>query len=305
MTSREVCAGIATDLEREVSNVEELLREAEQADWQRMPGDSSGNVARAERKITWVQEALAFVLSALADRLMVYCEHLQLPSTRARVVEWAERWADDRRGETREFHNDENDGRDSPAFDELEPSIKAVLTIVRPGIIRRDTADKRQRKSLEHALRSLAKVCYERGVTPTKEADIRRVMHSHLEAMFPDYSRTATVTKPLMSFHADGGVPSLRALIECKFVPSATSVSTAVHGLTEDLSGYGGSREWRHFYSVVYLTAPFATEGQFSRALGASGNAGNWTTILVTGPGKGPSRRRKDRHPGRTRSRPS
>jgi DpnII restriction endonuclease len=138
---------------------------------------------------------------------------------------------------------------------------------------------------LEYSLRSLAKLCFDQRVVPTKEADIQRVMHNHLSAVFPDYSKTVTIPKGLVSFKPDGGVPSLRAAIEYKFVASRKDVAEAVHGLHEDVTGYARSRDWRYLYSVVYLTRPFATEGQFERALGSAGRD-RWTTILVTGIGK-------------------
>jgi len=108
-------------------------------------------------------------------------------------------------------------------------------------------------------------------------------MHSHLENVFPDYTRTLAVAKPLMSFRPDGGITSLKTAIECKFVAKEKDLKTALHGLTEDLSGYSGSLDWTHFYSVIYMSRPYAVEGQFIHSLGESGNAGHWTTIVVTG----------------------
>jgi hypothetical protein len=120
---------------------------------------------------------------------------------------------------------------------------------------------------------------------PSNEHDVQQVLHSHLEGVFPDYTRTVTISKPLVSFRADGGVISLKSAIECKFVATKEEVGTAMHGLTEDLSGYSGSEDWKHFYSVVYMTEAFAIEGQMERALDLSNNAGSWKTILVTGAG--------------------
>jgi hypothetical protein len=284
--------GIVADLELQISGFRELMREAEKETlrtWYERGTEPS-------RRLHDIEEQIESVLTELAERTLVYCEHLLLPGTRARVLEWMQRWPADKRGVIKDFHTDDNDGVFSPAFDEICDSVQAIITLLRPGRGPVDTRDRNRRELLEHSLRSLAKLCFDQGVTPTKEADVKRVMHNHLAAVFSDYSQNVTIAKPVASFKPDGGILSLRAAIECKFVSSKKGAATAIRGLTEDLSGYAGTRDWRHFYSVVYLSAPFATEGQFSRALDASGNAGSWTTILVTG---GSSRRQRVQQRGR------
>src|ERR1051325_942129 len=248
-------ASMAEDLRRHQKTVYDLLGEAEQYDMHRHFGGAGADAQqRLKHKIDDIEEQLADILDALAERAMVYCEHLGLNGTRDRLSDWVGRWPPGKRGETKEYHTDEADGRSAPAFNELSRIIEALLTLLRPRAIRIDPVERRHRELLEYSLRSLAKVCYERKVTPRKEHDIQDVMHSHLAAVFADYTQQITLAKPLVSFRPDGGVPSLRAAIECKFVSSQRDVATAIHGLTEDLSGYSGTRDWRHFYSVVYLT---------------------------------------------------
>jgi hypothetical protein len=65
---------------------------------------------------------------------------------------------------------------------------------------------------------------------------VQTVLHSHLEGVYPDYTKTVTIARPLVSFRADGGVVSLKVAIECKFVASQMELASAIHRLTEDIS---------------------------------------------------------------------
>jgi len=122
-------------------------------------------------------------------------------------------------------------------------------------------------------------------MVPKKEADVQRVLHDHLETIFPDYNRGITLPKGLKSFVPDGAIRSLEVLIEIKFVDSKRKVAQIFSGIMEDLSGYGGSRDWTRFYSLVYQTEPFINESRFDRSLKLSGNASSWKPIVVVGPG--------------------
>lgn len=278
-------SGMAADLESLVDRIQSIIRELEHVDMNEMLSDEP-NAARFETARTELHDALGYVIETLATRLLLYAEALNLPLTRGEVLHWRSRWTAERIRESRVWGTSEADGRESIPYNELRGVVDGILAMVSPEHV--PAPDPRGRTDLdllEHCLRSLAKICRERGVAPHSEHELQAVLHSHLEAVFDDYTRSVTISKPLVSFKPDGGVVSLRAAIECKFVDSADEARVAIHGLTEDLSGYAGSSDWVHFYSVVYMTGPYATEGQFQRALGLSGNAGAWKTVLVTGEG--------------------
>lgn len=232
------------------------------------------------------RETVAALTDSLATRTAVYADALGLPETQRLIRDWRASWPQDRLAETKHWSTSEADGVESPAFTALSQILDPILVLTRPADAPPpDPELRRGIDVLEHALRSLAKLCRDRQVVPSRESEVQKVLHSHLEGMFPDYVRTPTISKPLLSFEPDGGIPSLRAAIECKYIATDVEVKTAIHGLTEDLSGYAGSTEWTRFYSVCYMTEAFTVEGSFSAALGSSGNAGSWTTILVTGAG--------------------
>jgi REase_DpnII-MboI len=165
---------------------------------------------------------------------------------------------------------------------QLVDEILQVIGAGSKGVLGEDSADIR---TLEYILRSTQQILEARGVVPTKELDIKRVLHDHLESTFPDYSREIKLPKGLKSFVPDGAIPSLEVLIEVKFVDSKRKMAPIFSGIMEDLSGYGGSRDWTRYYSVVYQTEPFVNEIRFDRSLRLSGNAGSWKPIVVVGPG--------------------
>jgi hypothetical protein len=163
--------------------------------------------------------------------------------------------------------------------------IDEILQVVgagSEGVLEEDSAGI---KTLEYVLGSTSQIVTARGVVPRKESDVQRVLHEHLESTFPDYSREIKLPKGLKSFIPDGAIRSLEALIEVKFVDSKRKVALIFSGIMEDLSGYGGLRDWTRFYSVVYQTGPFVNATRFDRSLRLSGNAGSWKPIHVVGPG--------------------
>jgi hypothetical protein len=120
--------GIVADLEGSLEDITRFLGEAESADNLRNFGRPPQEALdRAKQMIDAAQEAIGSVLGSLAERMAVYCEHLHLPATRSRLLEWLSRWPETTRGGTNECHTENYDGRECPAFDELEPIIQAIL----------------------------------------------------------------------------------------------------------------------------------------------------------------------------------
>jgi REase_DpnII-MboI len=282
---------IAHDLEALVSRAQALLFDIEHLGYAYYRGnDAEGEAqwrADLDQEEKELQDALKYVLGTLVTRLVIYTDALRLTECRRLVDDWRSRWKDEDLSKTHHWSTTEGDGMESRPLNDLRPIVDGLLVLTQPEEAPPpEPVQRKDREFLEHALRSLAKLCRDRNVIPVKEHDVQQVLHSHLEGIFADYTRSASIDKPLVSFKADGGIPSLGAAIECKFVSSEAEVKTAVHGLTEDLSGYAGSKVWTHFFTVVYMTEAFATEGQFRKALGSSGHAGAWTTILVTGSGQ-------------------
>jgi hypothetical protein len=169
---------------------------------------------------------------------------------------------------------------ESSAIDEVEMFICALLRT------QGDASDPNGHAAaeLERHLRKTAVIIRREGVVPKREHDVQAVMHKHLKNVFDGFVKNPSFATPLVTFKPDCGINDLQAAIEFKYVETDDEMKIAFHGILEDLSGYK-SKDWTRFFSVVYMTAPFETEGRFHQAIQATGNARGWTTILVTGPG--------------------
>ena len=151
---------------------------------------------------------------------------------------------------------------------------------------RRDAQRDAQLEFVETIMKSLPVTIKELSETPAKEHDVQAHLNRHLKAAFPSFVFNPSISKPIAKFVPDCGIIDLGLAIEVKFVDSAAEFKNAYRGITEDLSGYAGSKDWTRFYSYVYMTGAHGTSGSFTKGIGAHGTAGSWRTVVVTGPGQ-------------------
>jgi len=137
---------------------------------------------------------------------------------------------------------------------------------------------------LETILKKTPFLLQRRQIQPRNEKDIRSVMHDYLGAFFTEYKNHVTIPGVIRDFKPDGGVRNLKAAIEFKFAGTHAEVRQAMAGVFEDISGYAGSLDWIHFYSVIYQTSAFESEDRVKSELSRSGNV-TWKALLVTGKG--------------------
>jgi hypothetical protein len=164
----------------------------------------------------------------------------------------------------------------------LETVVQGMKGAIGEGI---SSAEGFELAKFEAILKKTAYVVrHQRSITPQSEKDIRDVMHDYLSVFFPGYTTKLTIAKPIKTFIPDGGVPSLKAAIEFKFATSEKEVKQALDGIYADMIGYGGSQDWKRFYTVVYQTDEFVAEDAFREAI-LPGGRGTWTPILRTAPG--------------------
>lgn len=283
------CPSIADDLQRIVADVDRALAAIEDLD--RFPAldahETAQEALRKDRERSY-EETIHYLIGTTLVRLLVYADALNLPHIHDFLGAWKSKWPESTWSTTECWFTPEADGRYSPPFSELRGVIDAITIVSRPTDTSPPELERRGHFHLEHALRSIAKICRERNIVPSKESDLQTVVHSHLEGIFPDYVRNVQISKPILNFRPDGGVPSLKTAIECKLITSEQAVKIALHGLMEDLSGYAGSSEWQRYYTLCYMSDAFAVEGQITQALRASGNADRWSVVLVTGTSQNP-----------------
>jgi hypothetical protein len=136
---------------------------------------------------------------------------------------------------------------------------------------------------LEEMLRDTPTLVHRRGVNPTNELDLQKIMFDYLNACFPSFRKNPPIGGALKVFVPDCGIASVGAAIEFKFVHTKSQMGVAFSGVAEDTAGYKGSKDWTRFYTVIYQTEPFMLESHLRHDLKRVG-ATTWTGIIVNGP---------------------
>jgi hypothetical protein len=96
------------------------------------------------------------------------------------------------------------------------------------------------------------------------------------------------VPKAVKYFIPDTGLPSMRTLVEYKFVPSEKDASRIANEILADTRGYK-SNEWDRFVFLIYETHRFRRESEWNQLLEQCGTAHNAQAIVICG--ESPKRR--------------
>ena len=245
--------------------------------------------ARAEEHLV----ALEWRLRRLLLSAQVFLEMADLPQTRSKLL------ADFETRDLRELTVDSYEGETfatSPAREHLAAVLEPLLIAfgaLRPTRAKSSSAQ----RLLIDLLRDTATIVQAYGVVPTREIDIQTVMHRLLKAVFPTFSPSVTLAKPIKSFKPDCCVLSLQTAIEFKFADKQQEIPTEFDQLCADLSGYAGSKDFPFKVAVLYQTSPFISERQLKAAIGMTGHGTSWDLVVVTGPGARPQRKKSRPEP--------
>ena len=147
-----------------------------------------------------------------------------------------------------------------------------------------------RRKQFEGILLNTPKIVKDRLVEPSNEAEVRKCVYDLLIHVFHDAVRETSIIQGTKTYKPDIGIKSLKTAVEYKFADSAEEVKKAIGGLYEDMRGYAGSEDWKHFFAVVYMTDAFFTQQQIMAEFKHTSADENWKPILVIGKG---ARKRK------------
>lgn len=107
------------------------------------------------------------------------------------------------------------------------------------------------------------KNCFE---PPKNESDVHNRIEMILRSIYPDVQRKPPISGSVKSFIPDTGIPSLKALIEYKFLSDAKQAPTIADEILADVSGYRRD-SWRHLIFVIYETRRFKSEHEWQQLL--------------------------------------
>ncbi|MFM0489072.1 PD-(D/E)XK nuclease domain-containing protein [Paraburkholderia graminis] len=146
-------------------------------------------------------------------------------------------------------------------------------------------SETKERTILMGVLQNTPKIVYDRKVMPESEADVKNCVYELLIHVFPDTVREVPISQVTKTYKPDIGIKSLKTAVEYKYAVSAEEAKKIIGGIYEDIKGYGGSEDWKHFYAVLYMTEPFYTLQQIQAEFNSVGVGKNWVPILVHGNG--------------------
>lgn len=165
----------------------------------------------------------------------------------------------------------------------LRQYLHSLSALLGADIISQDLIQKKS--TLEGILLNTPKIIFDRGIEPQNEAQVRKSVYDLLIHVFPDTVRETSIIQNTKTYKPDIGVKSLSTAIEYKFADSPEESKAAVGGLYEDMRGYAGSKDWTHFYAVIYMTEPFFTQQQIMSEFKHTSADENWKPLLVFGRG--------------------
>jgi hypothetical protein len=120
------------------------------------------------------------------------------------------------------------------------------------------------------------------GKVPTSEDEVHRRIEGVLKCIFPDLKHKPTLSKQIKNFEPDTGLPSLRTLIEYKFISRPDQVAQIAEQILADTRGYD-SKDWSSFVYVIYEARRLRPEPEWIQLLRECGVPKTTTVIVLTG----------------------
>jgi REase_DpnII-MboI len=117
---------------------------------------------------------------------------------------------------------------------------------------------------------------------PSSEADVHHRVEAVLRCIFPDLRHAPPIPKSVKNFEPDTGLPSIRTLVEYKFIQVKTDVGRIADEILADTRGYKSS-EWDKFIFLIYETQRFKPEKEWNSLLQECDTAFNTQAIVICG----------------------
>jgi len=155
-------------------------------------------------------------------------------------------------------------------------AVGATFGSVSPSTITKDVVE---------ILRATVYSITDEGCFPTvpkNEADVHTRIEAVLRCVFPTLRHKPSISKPIKNFEPDTGLPSVKTLIEYKFVSSKEDVKRVADEVLADTRAYV-TKEWSQFVYVIYETRRLRPETQWNELLRTSGVAPDTQIIVISG----------------------
>jgi len=117
---------------------------------------------------------------------------------------------------------------------------------------------------------------------PKDEKDVHVRIEGILKCVFPDLKHKPVLTKAIKNFEPDTGIPSIKTLIEYKFLSRVEDIRLIADQVLADTRGYV-SKEWSRFIYLIYETNRFRSEKQWIQLLRQSEVPETTTIVVLSG----------------------
>lgn len=154
-------------------------------------------------------------------------------------------------------------------------AIENVLGEPSGGTISKDIVD-----ILRETQSCITDPCF--GGAPTSEQDVHHRIEAVLRCVFPDLQRKPAIPKGIKNFHPDTGLPSIKTLIEYKFITRTSDLGQIADEILADSRGYL-SPEWDTVLYVVYETHRIKTEKAWNDMARKAGLGARTKVIVIHG----------------------
>lgn len=117
---------------------------------------------------------------------------------------------------------------------------------------------------------------------PANETEVHLRIEGVLRCAFTDLKSKPTLTKPIKNFEPDTGLPSVRTLIEYKYISNNEDAKKVADQILADTRGYV-SKDWDRFIYIIYETHRVRPEKEWRLFLSECGIGNNTEVVVLSG----------------------
>jgi REase_DpnII-MboI len=128
------------------------------------------------------------------------------------------------------------------------------------------------------------------GKPPKTEQEVHERIEGVLRCYFPNVKTKPSLTKPIKNFEPDTGLPSIRTLIEYKYVENKSKAKIIADQILADTRGYI-SRNWDNFVYVIYEASRIKPESEWKQLIKECG-VDNTEVVVICGEPKGKEKKK-------------
>lgn len=224
----------------------------------------------------WSESSAKWYAGIAFRQLQLVCELLQLPQLRAEISAALEKRIADGLSK----------GESSP---DGEPYMACLADARRFHLVLQSILVMEPSRSVTKDLETIVRGCTYAvtdkdafGGPPSNESELHHRIEAVLRCVFPDLLRKPRLSKPIKNFEPDTGIPSLKTLVEYKFVASSAAIPQIADEILADTRGYS-SKDWTSFLYVLYETERFRAESEWRQLLRDCGVAANSSIVVLSG----------------------